>query len=104
MVTRETNDPIRLPIGTLALLLSMCAAFGVVSTTVGKARVGSDAELAKAAIYLLEHPYLDVHPILESYTGTEQIDLARKAFWTARDRRGAPPLSGGLRGRRITSM
>ena len=100
METPEKKSGSQLPIATGALVLVMLGAFGVSTKMLSDARVDSDARLAEAAAYLMEQPYLKVHPRLEAFTGADEIDRQRSDFWMVRERRGAPSISNGMRSRR----
>ena len=99
MGTAENSSDSRLPIATGALVIVLLCAFWLSNRMVGDVRADFDARLAEAAEYLMEYPYLDVHPRLEAFAGADEIDHRRRAFWIARERRGAPAISNALRSR-----
>jgi len=100
MAIPQNKSDSGLPIATGALLLVMLGAYALSIGRVDDVNVESDALLAEAAEYLLEKPYLDVHPRLEAFVGAETIEKKRSHFQTSQNRRGASATPSGLRDRR----
>lgn len=91
--------PSALPWLTALLALACAVGFGTQMVAERSSERAVQGQLADAAQFLLERPYLLAPEMLEEHIGAEHLQDARSDFERRLERRGAPPIPPGVKRR-----